>query len=481
MIEGALPRNTDILIVGGGISGLSLAYFLTERLKEQGDPRKVTLLEKADRVGGTVRTVRQDGFICEAGPNGFLDNKPRTGELASSAGLQSALLPSNDRSRIRYIYHTGKFHKLPGSVKEFLTSDLLSVGGRIRVAGEVFTRPSRSEDETVAEFGRRHIGKEAVEVMIDPFISGVFAGDPECLSLRSIMPKMAEMDKTYGSLIKALKAMQKKKREMEKATGKKLPSASPFGGGTLTSFKDGLATLTDQVAAAGEFPVIMNAEVTALRQAVDGAAYTVEVSVDGKSGSIESSEVVLATPAYVTAKVLEGLVSSASNVLTKIEYAAAAVLCLGYRKEELGFDLNGFGFLVPHREKRKILGSVWASSVFDHRAPEGCVLLQVVAGGACDSVTPLLPDEELLKVVREELKDIMGITASPVLTKIFKYEKAIPQYNVGHQKRLDELNAVLEHFPGLYLTGNAYLGVGLNDCIENSFKLAEKIAPGTGS
>jgi oxygen-dependent protoporphyrinogen oxidase len=446
-----------IVIVGGGISGLSLAYFLLRK-----EPNlDIEVLESGSRPGGKVWTDKADGFLCEWGVNGFLDNKPRTLELASMLDLTP--LRSNDNARKRFIYSDDVLHQIPESPPAFFKSNLLSIRGRLRIAYEMFAPKGSADDETLAEFATRRLGKEAYEKMIDPMASGIYAGDSSKLSLKSCFPRINELEQNYGSLIRAMIKLQKE----AKKTGKKV-GAGP--GGTLTTFSGGMQVMIDALRNALGERLKLDTAVSSIDRKDE--SYTVFTE---RGGEIEADILVLATPAHATAGIVSNMNRQLSEILGGIPYPAVSVACLGFERKKIKHSLDGFGFLIPNREGRKILGTLWDSSIFPDRAPEGNVLIRTMVGGARASGIALQEDEKILSDVMGELQAIMGISADPDFVRIYKHKKAIPQYNVGHQRILEELYSIVSQCRGLYLTGNAYRGISLNDCIENSYKWSEKI------
>lgn len=447
----------SLVIVGGGISGLSLAYFLIER-KPSLD---ITILESEEKAGGKIWTDKVDGFLCEGGVNGFLDNRPRTLELVSKLSLTS--LKSSDKARKRYIFSENRLHLLPESPFSFFTSDILSLYGRLRVLFEIFVPRKKGNDETLADFARRRLGKEAYEKFIDPMASGIFAGDPEKMSLKSCFPKIQTLETQYGSLIRAMIKLQKE----AKKTGKKV---GPGPGGVLTSFYDGMETLVSSLKSILGERLKTNKMVISIDR--KSGIYTVYLADNTK---IEAEVVVVATPAYVASEIVRNMDKQLSITLSEIYYPAISVVCLGFKQDTLQTPLDGFGFLVPYKEKRKILGTLWDSSIFPNRAPEGYVLLRSMIGGVRMSGLAMESDDTLIKVVLKELNDIMGIRTLPDFMKVYKHERGIPQYFPGHEDKLMLINKITCKINRLYLTGNAYRGIGVNDCIENSYKLAERI------
>jgi len=447
-----------IVIIGGGISGLSLAYALLES-EPSAD---VVVFESEKRAGGKIWTEKVNGFLCEGGVNGFLDNRPKTLELASKLLINP--LRSSDAARKRYVFSEGKLNLLPESPVSFLSSDLLSFYGRLRVMYEFFAPRGRADDETLADFARRRLGKEAYEKLIDPMASGIYAGNPESLSLKSCFPKVFKLEEKYGSLIKGMIKLQ---REAKKSGSQKI-GAGP--GGTLTSFHDGMGMMIDSLKGCLKERLRVGSKVISVER--KGKGYAVHLS-DGMV--VETEILVIASPAHSAAEILKNLDRPLSSVLSEIMYPSVSVVCFGYRKERIARKLDGFGFLIPYRERRKILGSLWDSSIFSGRAPEGYALLRSMVGGARASEIAMQDDSWLIDVVAEELKDIMDIKVQPDFVKIYRHEKAIPQYNIGHDRKLKAVDEMLLKYKNLYLTGNAYRGIGVNDCIENSYKLAGTI------
>lgn len=464
-----LEYMKQAIIVGGGISGLATAWILREKAREQGIDLGITLLEKETRLGGKIWSIKDDGYLCEWGPNGFLDSKPQTLDLCRDLKADSRLLRSNDNARKRFIFSGGILNRLPENGSSFLKSSLISWPGKIRLAMEPFIPQFRGDyDETLAAFGRRRLGEEALNKLIAPMVSGIFAGDPETMSLKSCFPRIAELEAEYGGLIKAMIRLAKKKKA-EVAAGKSVGSAAGPAG-VLTSFRGGIQDLTDILAAELGMTVIRSGE--EVMKVVKGNS--VPWRVITARGELDADAVILATPAYASADFLDEAAADISSVLRQIPYSTMTIACFGYEKEKIQTDLNGFGYLIPKQEKLSTLGTLWDSSIFAGRAPEGKVLLRSMMGGACFPQYIKLSDAEVEKRVRDDLEKTMGIKAAPSFIRIFRHEKAIPQYTVGHGKRLEGLSGLLEKQPGLVLTGNSYRGIGLNDCVAAAHKGAEE-------
>lgn len=453
-----------IIIAGGGISGLSLAWLLSKNASFD-----VTLLEADKRIGGKIWSRKEEGgFLCEYGVNAFLDNKPRPLELCSALGLTP--LRSSDSARKRYIYSDGRLQLLPESPSSFLRSGLMSVSGKLRIMMEPFIPRGRSDDETLADFARRRLGDEAFEKFIDPMASGVFAGDPEQMSLKSSFPRIAELEERYGSLIKAMIKLQMEARKNK--TGEKI-TASPRG--VLSSFGGGMEDIVRALREGLGERIRTGAKAVGLSR--NKAGFTIVLS-DGSR--LDAECVVLATPAYETADIMRGLSQRIPSLLESIPYPPLSIVSLGYKKTRINKDLNAFGFLVPGREGRKILGTLYDSSIFPNRAPEGYALLRIMIGGARAAELALKPEGALVDIACREIAEITGIGVLPDFTKVYIHEKAIPQYTIGHYRRLNQMEELLGKFRGLYLAGNAYRGVAFNDCITNAYAKAKNITEEMG-
>ncbi|RME41752.1 MAG: protoporphyrinogen oxidase [Deltaproteobacteria bacterium] len=460
---------TTITIIGGGVSGLSAACELERQAGLAGLDVSVTLLEKENRLGGKIWSIKEEGFLCEWGPNGFLDNKPMTLQLCGRIDLAHRLLRSNDNARKRFIYCDGQLHRLPESGPAFLKSKLISWPGKLRLAGEFLVPPRREDsDETLADFARRRLGREALDKLIAPMVSGIFAGDPERMSLKACFPRIAELEREYGGLLKAMIKLAIKKRRERKAGRQVASAAGP--GGVLTSFAGGIQELTDQLGTVFKGQLRLGAAVTAIRKKDGGW------QLDLADGSCLESEVVLScAPSWALQEMTRELEVGLDDLLDQIPYSPMNVVCFGYQQDKIPLDLNGFGYLIPRIERRSILGTLWDSSIFAHRAPEGMALLRSMMGGATYPQAIDLSDQDVVQAVRTDLRQIMGITAEPDFVRVFRHQRAIPMYLPGHKDRITELERRLDRLPGLFVSGNAFFGVGLNDCVDASNKVAAHI------
>lgn len=447
-----------IIIVGAGISGLTAAYALLSKNKNL----DITGYEADSRPGGKIWSDKTDGFLCEKGVNGFLDNKPKTLQLCDYLGIEP--LKSSDNARRRFIFSKGKLNQLSESPLSFLKSDLISWHGKLRMIYELIA-PKGPEDETVADFVIRRLGKESLEKLIDPMCSGIFAGDPYKMSIKHCFPRIKELEQNYGSLIRAMIKLQKEKKKLQ--THEKI-SAAPTG--NLTSFYNGAQTITDELAEKLGERIKFGVSVKGIEK--DGKAYKVHTSRGIDSADI----VILASPAHASSEIIGDFDKKLSKILSEIPYAPVSVVCFGYKREKVLHSLQGFGFLIPHIEGKKILGTLWDSSIFPNRAPEGYVLLRNMIGGAKSPELAMLDDNAIIRTVFDELRPIVSLKSEPDMVRIYRWEKAIPQYVMGHGDRLKFIDESLKSYHGLYLTGNSYRGIGMNDCIENAYKLADQIS-----
>lgn len=450
---------TRVAVVGGGVAGLGLAHALRRR-----DPSaEITVFEAAPRGGGNIRSERSSGYLCEWGPNGFLDSVPETLDLVHDIGLDARIHSSDDRARRRFIFRGGRLHALPGGPGAFLGSGLLSWPAKLRLASEPFARARPLGDESIHAFAARRIGREAADVLVDSMVSGVFAGDASALSLRACFPKMWQMETDHGGLVRALIAKMRSKRVRRgDAMG------SPLG--RLTSFLDG----TEELVAAclrSLGPIVrLSTPVTGLRATASG--WRVEAA--GGAG-LEADAVVLAAPPSASAELTSSFDDALACELRAIPSAGLAVVALGYDERLLGEPLDGFGFLVPRGEGPRVLGVLWDSSIYPGRAPAGRVLLRAMVGGARDPEAVHLHDATLLERVRQDLRVTMRLEAEPDFVRVFRHPLGIPQYVVGHLDRLERIDGRLARHPGLFVAGNGYRGVAINACLAEAGPLADKV------
>jgi len=465
--------DLDLLVVGGGVSGLALAR---ETLLRRPD-WSVAVIEAEDRPGGTMRSDRAAGCLCEWGPNGFLTNVPHTWDLAVDLGLADRLLPAHSNAEKRFLWVKGGLKPLPMKPGAFFRSDLLSLRGRLRVLAEPFMpKGPSSGDESVYSFASRRIGSEAASVLVDAMVSGIYAGDPENLSLKAAFPKMAAMEERYGSLVRAMIALMRERKRARKAA----PAAGggPMGpGGSLTSFDEGMEVLIARLAEILGTRLSTGTRVAAVARTADG--YRVSLESRGDLRSVTARNVVLAVPSYAAASIVKDVAPRLAWRLDEIPYAGITVACLIYERDQIAHPLDGFGFLVPRGQGPRILGCIWTGSIFPPHVRGRHVLMRAMVGGARDPEGAILSEGRTVDLVHGELdRTLGGIKGRPAEVRLYRHPKGIPQYVPGHPERLRAIGDDLAALPGLYLAGNAYRGIGVNDCVREARELAGRL---TGS
>jgi len=455
---------TRVVIAGGGVAGLSIGFELT---KAADAVSNVLVFERSPRPGGNLRSEQIDGYLCERGPNGFLDNVPETLALVGELGLEHDLLPSNTRARRRYIYRHGRLHEVPGGPMGLATSGLLSIRGRLRVMSEPFAAARPEGDETIHAFAARRIGREAADVLIDSMVSGVFGGNARKLSLRACFPKMWDMETEHGSLVKAMLARGRARRSR---------SGSPMGapGGHLTSFTHGIEQLVQALASALGARLQNACGIRRVHPRTPGLAqgWIAELD-DGRL--VDADAVVLTGSAGSSAAQVESFDAKLAGVLREIPAVPLAVVCLGYETNRLDRPLDGFGFLVPRGEGITSLGALWDSSIYPNRAPANRSLVRVMTGGAHDPGAVELSDGALIERACNDLRATMRVGINPVFTHVFRHPVGIPQYTVGHLDRLARIDNRLARHPGLFVAGNSYHGVSINSCVAQAGPIADAV------
>ncbi|MDX1808645.1 MAG: protoporphyrinogen oxidase [Sulfurospirillaceae bacterium] len=437
-----------IAIVGGGISGLATAFYI----KRQNPQIEISIFEKEEKLGGKMMTKDVDGFLFEEGSNGFLSNKPSTLELVKESGCEELLMRSSDNARIRFIYKN-MLCRLPESPGAFLKTPLLSIFGKLRVAAEILIPAKKdNSDETLQDFGYRRVGKEMTDTFLDAMVAGIFASKPDKISVRSAFPAVVKLEQEYGGLFRGMLA--KKKKE-----------AGP--GGVLMSFVGGVSTFIDKLAGSQDIQIFTGIKVETIEK--NEIKYLLQINGEKK----EFDKVILSTPAYNSANLIKGIDQELSNMLKDIEYSPISVVGLGYN--EMKHDLNGFGLLTTSSSKKEVLGVLWDSSIFSDRAPRGKKSLRVMIGGQRNPKLALTSDKELAKIALKGVEETMGVSDTPDVVYVKRWVKGIPNYRLGHLDRMDILFDRLKQHNGLYLSSNAYFGVGLNDCVANSKKVAMQV------
>jgi len=450
--------NKNAVIIGAGISGLTAAYLLTSRGYD------VKVLEKSERSGGTIRTEYFDGYMIEHGPNSTLETTPLIDELLKMLGILNKKIPANESAKKRYILKNGKILPLPMSPPSFISSKLFSAKAKLRLFKEPFIKSKSNPSESIADFTRRRLGTEFLDYAINPFVAGVFAGDPENLNVKTAFPKLYELEQKYGSLIGgSLKSRKERKNRNEESK----QSAKTI------SFSGGMQQLTDALFLKLKGRIEFDCAVSGILK--NNGKYTVNYRKNSEDIALESDIVILSVPAYAAAPLISGLDTALSGELSKVYYPPVNIIYTGFRTKDIKFNLDGFGFLIPGKENRKILGSLWTSVIFPGRAPEGSYLLTNFTGGSRSPEMADLNDEENVRIVRDELDSIIGLNNSPVFSKIIRWEKAIPQYGKNYSAITDMIENFSAVNSGLYICSNFFKGISVCDCIKNAFETANKI------
>lgn len=437
-------------IIGGGISGLTAAFLLQNKGFE------VTLFEKSERAGGNIQTVKTDDFLIEYAPNSLLKS-PRLVDLIRELDLETEVLAANPANKKRYVLRDGQLKSLPMSVAKMAFDGYFSARAKLRLLKEPFIKTKAAKDESVAAFFERRLGREIVERAADPFIAGIYAGNPENLSVKAAFPRLYELEKEYGSLL--LGSLRSKTEKADKNFPRTF------------SFKNGVQTLTDKLADVLGESVKTNTEVARIEKRADGK-WLVETS----DGEEVFDALVISTPAEPAARLIQETDANLSTQLKNIYYPPVAMIFFGVKKETLEKNLDGFGFLVPGSEQRKILGTIWNSAVFVNRAPEGYHLLTTFVGGARSPELCEQSDEELFQIVFEELKSILGLREKPTLAHIKRWRKAIPQYVLGYERVEKGIEDFENENKGIFFCSNFYKGISVGDCVKNAYKTAEEIS-----
>lgn len=448
--------STRSIIIGGGISGLAAAYYLAK----QG--RRSVLLEP-NRLGGVIQTRTLAGCVLEEGPDSFLSAKPEALELIRELGLEGEVIGSNDHQRATWIYRDGKMIPLPDGlmmmvptkVMPLAASSLLSWGAKIKMGLEIFRRPAgKQPDRSVGEFIEDHYGREAVEYLAEPLLSGVYGGDPYKLSVQSVLPRFADMEAKFGSLTKGTLAG--------------IAKAPKSNGGTLfRTLKRGLGSLVEAL----EKAIAPYCEVVREKALRVESGYRVVTA----TGSYETSHLVVATPTWAAAELLEGFDAEIAALLRGVDYSSSLTAGLIYERAALPEKFAAFGFLVPGKERKHLVACTFVDQKFNHRVPEDKLLLRCFLGGAGHADELERSDEDLKQVIQAELRSLLGIRAEPMAFSVSRWHRSMAQYEVGHAERLRKLEAALRRHPLLFLAGNGYQGIGIPDCIRTG-KLASQIS-----
>lgn len=437
-----------IAIVGCGISGLATAFYIQQRHPNC----SIALYESGEQAGGTMRTVDIDGFLFEAGGNGFLTNKTATLDLVNDCAAQHLLMRSNDAARKRYIYN-GQLHPLPMTPPAFLATPLLSPSAKLRVISEIFRRPKQDhQDESLAQFGKRRLGQAFTKTFLDPMAAGVFGSTADKLSVQAAFPAVVALERDHGGLF--LGMIKKKKSQ----TGP---------GGVLTSFKGGVSRFIDHLVRQIKAPIHLNCPVEQIDKTPQG--YRLRTP----QGQDDYDQVIISAPSWAAAKMLKSLDAALADSLSQIPYTPISVVGFGWKQAPHAFD--GFGLLSTQAAQLEALGVLWDSSVFTDRAPEGGASVRLMIGGQRQPQLAQRAQQQLIDMAKGVLKQTLGIDQAPDVQFVQQWAQGIPSYEVGHLDRVTHIEQQLTAHPGLWLSNNAYHGVAINDCVANAKRCAAMI------
>ena len=434
----------------------------------------VILLEAADRLGGVLETTRRDEFLIEGAADNFLTTPPQAVELCRQLGMEDQLIGTDPTRRSALVVKGGRLYPIPAGflimaasqIWPIVTTPILSLRGKLRLAMECFVSRSRSEaDESLAAFVKRRMGREVFDRLVQPLIGGIYTGDPELLSINATMPRFRQMERDHGSLTRAMFKQRPKSGAARESGARYGQFAAPQGG--MASI---LQALAQQLP---EESVRLGSPVEKLSPA-DGQRWQIQIGGDNPL-MLEVDGVVVAVPAYRAANLFSPWQGEVAEQLRGIEYASCAVVSLAYRREQIGHALDGFGFVVPLRENRMILSCSFSSLKYAGRAPEGSVLMRVFIGGACQPGLLKFSDDELTTLAERELEDLLQVQGPPIISQMRRYDRAMPQYYVGHQDRISAVESALDQYPTIALAGSAFNGVGIPSCIQTGHAAADKI------
>lgn len=452
-------KDKKVTILGAGISGLATAHWLEK------DGYDVTILEQNSEAGGAMQTKVVDDFLIDFGPNSGLETTPKIREIVNEIGLANEMIYANEEGNIRYILKNNKLLALPTSPIKFLRTKLFSVQAKLRILKEPFI--GKSQDgyyQSIAEFVERRLGKEFLDNAIDPFVSGVFAGDPTKLSVKSAFPKLYRLEEVYGGLIKGMfKGAKERKRSNEESK----QSAKMF------SFKYGMQSFPKAIAKNIKGRIFYNCIIENIVK--NNNKVIVELEQNGIKGKITSDALISTIPSHRLVKISHMFDSELTKHLNEIYYPPVLVLFLGYEIKSITQKLDGFGFLIPSKENKKFLGAIWSSTIFKNRAPKDNAAFTIFVGGARNPEFKVTDVDEKITEVLKEFHEIMGIKTQPILLQWKFWNKAIPQYNLGYVEHENYFDQFEKNNPGIFLSGNFRGGISVGDCIKSSYANFEKV------
>jgi oxygen-dependent protoporphyrinogen oxidase len=463
-----------LVVVGGGIAGLAAAHRAVELSRERGVGLALMLLEAQERLGGTIRTERRDGFLVEAGPDSFISEKPWALELARRLGAESRLVRTDEASRRTFVAWRGRLHPLPEGfqllaptrLRPLLASSLFSWPGKLRMGLDLVLPRGGDPDESLGAFVRRRLGREALERVAQPLVAGIYTADPDMLSLAATMPRFLEIERRERSVVMGMwRAARKVGAAAKGASGARWSLFVTLAGG----MEELVRMLAERLPAGA---VRLGERVTGIARA--GAGWRIAAA---SGAAFEADALILACESYQAARMLRYLDPSLALLLEDIPYASSAVVTLAFRRGAVEHPLDGFGFVVPRAEGRPIIAGTFSSVKYPGRAPDGHVLLRVFLGGAMDEAALDADDARLIALGRAQLAELLGARAEPVLASVSRHRRAMPQYHVGHLARVEAIELGLRRHPGLALAGGAYRGVGIPDCVHSGESAAAQLLP----
>lgn len=473
-----------VIIVGGGIAGLAAAYYLKGKTET---PLKITLLDGAGYWGGKIVTERVSDlvpaghFVVEGGPDTFVVTKPWGVKLCNELSIADRLRGTNPKTKKTYILKNDKLHELPGGLTMMIPTEfspmirtgLLSWPAKVRMGLDFIIPPSHiNGDETLGAFVTRRLGRAAYENLIEPLMSGIYAGDGDQLSLQSTFPYLRDLEIKHGGLVKGALALRKERMQKARISKDNL-SVTPSSRSIFLTPLNGLGEMVEKL--------VQDLEASGVDLRLDSEVQEVSRTnndhyvVSHQGETISADAVILATPSFVTARLIADFAPDLVAELHPIEYVSTATVTMAFHEKDLPRPLDGYGYVIPRREGRKALACTWTSTKFPHRAPDGYALVRVFIGRAGQENEIAWEDNSLLEIAREELRLTLGINAEPLFERTHLWEKAMPQYTLGHPQRLERIDRLLATYPGLAVAGNAYQGIGIPDCIHSGEIAAERI------
>ena len=453
-----MPKS--ILIIGGGISGLSLLHYLKIKYYFQDDVN-LLLLEENECLGGAIHTIRRNDCIFETGPNGFLDSKPRTLQLIKDLNLENSLLAADSQSKSRYVSARNRLHAVPMTPREFISSGILNPFDKVRFLLEIFAAKGNNPNESVYAFTQRHFGNKSAQVLVDPLVKGIFAGDAKQLIMKEIFPQIYQWEQEFGSLFKAMETMKKERQKEGKAAA---------GPGSLKSFQGGMSELIDALGKKYESNIRINEHVLSI-QFEDN-----QFVVNSHGGQYKADQIFLSTPAHAAARLLEPLDKPLAQELNRIFYAPIAVIGLVFQTQNLKKIPAGFGYLIPSTEQNPVLGVLFENKIFHNRCRENQIFFRVMIGGAHFPEILKNPKDELMNMAIREIHKHFPVSEKPQETFYTSWPRAIPQYDIDYVQAKAQIVKLLGQYPHLHLVANYLNGVSVNDCIENAYQAVQNFS-----